>query len=351
MDGNRKLECNQNGRCVPPSCKWAGQGGQLHIHSGNVGQDGSVSAGFLSKLHKGAYGRQSLGVYGRPVPNAYGRLTDTEHQDAWLSSQSIPPRGDLNERCTQVNAHSGHQHNHGRQCETPLSSPSQPPLHDFNLGLLTQEKTNAPQNLHYFQHLRKHFQWWLKEKCTREVQWVIQCGVEADYPLASTLSMHPCLRSHHETKLAWETVQEYLDVGAIKEIPLQQARHLIPWFIIQKGDKLRLITDCREINQYLNPKQFKLESWTEIFPVLRKGMWACKIDLKHAYFHMGLAEALKPYVCIQVEEKIFQFQAACFGLSPLPQAWQSVMKTFIKKWRAKGFLCWVYLDDILLVGE
>ena len=151
--------------------------------------------------------------------------------------------------------------------------------------------------------------------------------------------------------MAWETIQEYLEVGAVTEIPLHQAKHLIPWFVIKKGEKLRLITNCKEINQFLHPRPFKLENWPEIFPFLRKGMWAAKIDLKHAYFHLGLAETLKPYICIQIEEIIFQFQAACFGLSTLPQQWQSVMKVFLKKWRQQGFLAWVYLDDILLVGN
>ena len=49
--------------------------------------------------------------------------------------------------------------------------------------------------------------------------------------------------------MAWETIQEYLEVGALKEIPLHQAKHLIPWFVIKKGEKLRLITNCKEINQ------------------------------------------------------------------------------------------------------
>ena len=54
-------------------------------------------------------------------------------------------------------------------------------------------------------------------------------------------------------------------------------------------------------------------------------------------------------MCIQVEDKVLQFQAACFGLNVLPQLWQSVMKVFLKKWRQQGIQCWVYLDDILLV--
>ena len=146
-------------------------------------------------------------------------------------------------------------------------------------------------------------------------------------------------------------VQECIEVGALKEISWHQAKHWIPWFVIQKGDKLRLITNCKEVNQFLDPKPFRLENWPEIFPYLRKGMWAAKVDLKHAYFHLGIAEEIKPYTCIQVQEKVYQFQAACFGMSTLPQQWQSVMKVFLKKWRKQGFLTWVYLDDILLVGH
>ena len=165
------------------------------------------------------------------------------------------------------------------------------------------------------------------------------------------LSRKPCLRGMEETKMAVETIQEYISVGAVKEIALHEAKHLVPWFVIHKGEKLRLITDCRELNRYMEPKLFRLENLLEIFPVLRKGMWAAKIDLKHAYFHLELSEQLKPYVCIQVQDKVYLFQAACFGMSTLPQSWQSVMKVFLKRWRSTGILMWVYLDDILVVGN
>ena len=65
-------------------------------------------------------------------------------------------------------------------------------------------------------------------------------------------------------------------------------------------------------------------------------MWAGKIDLKHAYFHLGLADQLKEYMRLQVGEHIFQFNAAAFGLSPLPQMWMQVMKVFQKKLEKTG---------------
>ena len=94
-----------------------------------------------------------------------------------------------------------------------------------------------------------------------------------------------------------------------------------------------------------------MDHWKNIFPFLKKGMWAAKIDLKHAYFHLGIAEKIQPYFRLKVKEDIYQFQAACFGLSTLPQLWMEVMKVFQKIWRKKGIMCFIYLDDILIVNS
>ena len=80
-------------------------------------------------------------------------------------------------------------------------------------------------------------------------------------------------------------------------------------------------------------------------------MWAVKIDLKHAYFHLPVAEDLEPYLRFNVGDQVYQYQAACFGLSSLPYLWMSLMKVFQKLWRGNGILCFIYLDDILVLGQ
>ena len=79
-------------------------------------------------------------------------------------------------------------------------------------------------------------------------------------------------------------------------------------------------------------------------------MWGAKIDLQHAYFHLGLAKDLRPYMHFQVGTKRWQFQGACFGLNILPQLFMQMMKTFQRKWCQAGIMCYIYLDDILLLG-
>ena len=104
------------------------------------------------------------------------------------------------------------------------------------------------------------------------------------------------------------------------EVDPSTTKYLVPWFVITKmedngKEKNRLIADCRQLNQFLDPQPFKLDHWQNIFPLLRKNMWAAKIDLKDAYFHLGLSTKIRPYVHMKIGEKTFQFNAACFGHS------------------------------------
>ena len=153
-------------------------------------------------------------------------------------------------------------------------------------------------------------------------------------------------------------IQEYLQVGALRQIPPQEVskvKFLIPWFVLTKKEptgevKNRLISDCRELNLHLDAPKFCLENIQQVFPVLRKGMFGIKIDLKNAYFHLGVAEQAKWYLCMQVGHQFYQWEAAPFGLSTLPFLFQEMMKTVLRRWREKGLLVWVYLDDILLVN-
>ena len=87
-----------------------------------------------------------------------------------------------------------------------------------------------------------------------------------------------------------------------------------------------------------------------IFPNLKKGHWAAKLDLKDAYFHIPIHDGLKPYLRHKVGDQVWEFQAGCFGLNIMPQVFMQVMKTFEKKWRGQGLQVYIYLDDILLVA-
>ena len=97
-----------------------------------------------------------------------------------------------------------------------------------------------------------------------------------------------------DINLALEIMTEYVQAKAGKEVPLQGTKYWVPWFVIPKVEpngyiKNCLISDCRWLNQELNPTRLILDHWRDIFPQLEKGMWSTKVDFKNAYFHLELS--------------------------------------------------------------
>ncbi len=206
----------------------------------------------------------------------------------------------------------------------------------------------------FYQNLRKNWSFW-NANANLNVQKLVSHGLEKPSNLNENLSCRPQHKSTIDIKDAEKILRDYESAGAVRLVPPGEvSKHLIPWFIVRKteGDKekLRLIADCREINAYFQPKTFRLDHLQNIFPVLRRGMWGIKIDLKHAYFHVGLEESLRKWIHLQVGNHVWEFQAAPFGLNVLPQKFMELMKTFLRLWRRQGMMVYIYLDDILLVG-
>ena len=205
----------------------------------------------------------------------------------------------------------------------------------------------------YFLRVRNCLPWWELNGSAEAIK-LVKEGVPCPQ-MPPVLSVQPQHKSAEDIKKALAVMDDYLEVKAVRLVTRQQAAHLVPWFVISKpegeGEKLRLIADCRQVNKFLNPLHFKLDHWEQIFPFLKVGLWGAKVDLKNAYFHLELSQALKPYICMAIGEKTFQFDSACFGLSTLPQQWMVIMKVFAKLWRTRGILCFIYLDDILVLNS
>ena len=95
------------------------------------------------------------------------------------------------------------------------------------------------------------------------------------------------VKTPSEIQQAQRVMEDYVQIGAAKKVVDNNTKFLVPWFVVAKmeesgKEKLRLISDCRTLNQFLHTKHFKLDHWKDIFPCLEKGMWAAKIDLKNA---------------------------------------------------------------------
>ena len=130
-------------------------------------------------------------------------------------------------------------------------------------------------------------------------------------------SMTRCL---HVRRLLKSAAKE----GTLMEVAEDQLKCVSAPFAIDKKhapgkESKRLILNLRNVNMWVRTKHFALPSLWRILPYLRKGQWACVIDLKGAYNHLPFADDAKQWMGVRNGSTLYQCQSLPFGLICAPR--------------------------------
>ncbi|KAJ4453893.1 putative Retrovirus-related Pol polyprotein from transposon opus [Paratrimastix pyriformis] len=206
------------------------------------------------------------------------------------------------------------------------------------LRLLAQHPPRGP----LAGRLARHREEWLALRPPREVAQVVSEGFHIPFkgppPNPGAWSRDP----YHlvgEEKLGLEAVvQEYLGISALKTIQGGSDKGMrSPIFGRPKpGGKWRLILDLTALNHFIFCPSFKMEGWKTVRAVVEPMMWATKIDLKHAYFHIPIFPPHRKYLGVEWEGTEYRFQALPFGLNVAPRIFTKTMRVAIKEARRHG---------------
>ena len=112
-----------------------------------------------------------------------------------------------------------------------------------------------------------------------------------------------------------------------------------------------MILNLKNLNKYVKVKKFKMESLRSIIHALDGGLWACKIDLQDAYFHIAVRKSHRQYLRFAFRGTVYQFQTLAFGLTSAPRVFTKVVITLIAFLRQKGIHIHAFLDDWLIVNK
>jgi hypothetical protein len=88
-----------------------------------------------------------------------------------------------------------------------------------------------------------------------------------------------------------------------------------------------------------------------ILPFLRKGMFACKMDLFHGYHHLRVRQEDQDLLGFEWKGRFYKFTVLPFGLASSPRTFTKVVQAMVERWRAKGILVFFYIDDFLFLGN
>src|SRR3979490_2210046 len=120
-------------------------------------------------------------------------------------------------------------------------------------------------------------------------------------------------------------------------------------FVRKKDSSLQLCVDFRGLNRITKKDRYPLPLITDLLDAPKKARIYTKIDLRHAYHLVRIAEGDKWKTAFRTHYGSFEWLAMPFGLSNAPAAFQRFMNNIIDD--LLDVCTIVYLDDILIYSD
>ena len=100
-------------------------------------------------------------------------------------------------------------------------------------------------------------------------------------------------------------------------------------FLVPKPNiKWRPILDLSQLNLYLSPSTFEMETPETIWLFLQKGKWVTSLDFSNAYFHIPISQRSGKYLRFFLNNQTNQFTALTFGLAMAPLEFGGQSETY-----------------------
>lgn len=149
-----------------------------------------------------------------------------------------------------------------------------------------------------------------------------------------------------------QQIKELLDNGIIRHSTSPYSSPI--WVVPKKLDasgkrKVRVVIDYRKINEKTISDKFPIPQIDEILDNLGKSVYFTTLDLKAGFHQIEMDHAHQPKTAFSTALGHFQFTRMPFGLKNAPATFQRAMNNILGEYI--GTICFVYLDDIIIIGK
>ena len=136
-------------------------------------------------------------------------------------------------------------------------------------------------------------------------------------------------------------------VTNVKSLGFYSRLFLVP----KKTGDLRPVIDLSTLNHHMVVPHFKMETQGSVRSAIRSQEWTVSIDIRNAYLHVPMHQAVRKYLRFVVNKKVYQFTCLPFGLATSPREFTKLLRPVVSLLRQQGVKLHVYLDDWLIRAD
>ena len=123
------------------------------------------------------------------------------------------------------------------------------------------------------------------------------------------------------------------------------------FLVPKKTGDLQPVIDLSTLNRHMVVPHFKMETQGSVRSAIRSQEWAVSIDIRDAYLHVPMHQAVRKYLRFEVNKKVYQFTCLPFGLATSPREFTKLLRPVVSLLRQQGVKLHVYLDDWLIRAD
>ena len=166
---------------------------------------------------------------------------------------------------------------------------------------------------------------------------------------------HQCIsfRTRNSRQDLQQAVDALLMKGAIervmnvKSLGFYSRLFLVP----KKTGDLRPVIDLSTLSCHMVVPHFKMETQGSVRSAIRSQEWTVSIDIRDAYHHVPMHQAVRKYLHFVVNKKVYQFTCLLFGLATSPREFTKLLRPVVSLLRQQGVKLHVYLDNWLIRAD
>jgi hypothetical protein len=173
----------------------------------------------------------------------------------------------------------------------------------------------------------------------------VECAIET--PPGKVVCVRPYQIAQSLEEKVIKEINGLKEKGYIVESKSSWCNNLVP---VEKPDgSVRITVNFKMLNQLVAPDKYSLPRMDLIVHGLYGKMFFSKIDLKDGFFHIPIREQDRHKTAFRVKNKLYEWNVMPQGFINSPGIFQRYMDHALEG--LIGKCCYVYVDDILVVGE